>query len=128
MTAIFSGCNRRAVEPIPVRGRVTFNGGDWPKPGRLYFTSQPNPEMPARPGFASFGIDGQFEATTIHPDDGLLPGKYRVHVECWDVPPSMANPVGQSRVPPKFQNAATSGLELVVKSDETSHEANFDVR
>jgi hypothetical protein len=121
------GCGRRAVTPVPVKGRVTLNGTDWPRPGRLYFTSQPGGDRPTRPGFASFEADGSFAATTIHPGDGLLPGRYRVHVECWEVPPSMANPIGKSHVPPKYQNGATSGLELVVAASEMARQVNFDV-
>jgi hypothetical protein len=127
VATLSGGCGRHPVHPIPVHGRITLGGGNWPKPGRLYFTSQPNPNMPTRPGFALFDVEGHFKATTIHPGDGLLPGEYRVHVACWDVPPTMENPAGKSCVPANYRSAATSSLELVVKSDESMHEANFDV-
>ena len=36
----------------------------------------------------AFGTDGQFKAKTFEPGDGLMPGKYSISIECWDVPPN----------------------------------------
>ena len=35
------------------------------------------------------GEDGVYAATTYEPADGLLPGKYKVAIECYETPPNM---------------------------------------
>jgi hypothetical protein len=97
---------------------VTLAGGDLPAGGTLWFT----PEEAAagfamRPGTADFAADGAYRVKTFVPGDGLLPGRYRVRVDCWKVPPNMEGKPTQSYLPAKYQNPQTSGLELEVKPD-----------
>ena len=67
----------------------------------LFFApSEPAEGFPRRPGTADFNEDGEFEASSFKTGDGLLPGKYVVNVECWEVPPSMgAGPPAKTAVP-----------------------------
>ena len=85
LIVLCAGCGERGLQPIAVHGQITYGGGEWPKPGCLYFTSQPAAGVITRPGMAVFGPDGRFQVTTFRPDDGLLPGEYQVSVECWEV-------------------------------------------
>ena len=67
--------------------------------------------------------------TTFRPGDGLLPGEYRVNVECWRVPPSMTSPQPpQSYVPAPFQSGTTNGFTVHVPAESREPiELSFDV-
>jgi hypothetical protein len=87
------GCGDSRPETIPVTGRLTYGGGDWPNEGVIYFTAlEPAEGFPRRAGTGYFEADGSFEAQTWVEGDGLMPGKYRVSVECWKVPPKIDGP------------------------------------
>ncbi len=110
------GCDTGPPKTIPVTGRVTLEGGDWPRQGMIYFAPvEPAAGYSRRPGQADFDASGQFQAYTFEKGDGLIPGKYRMSIECWEVPPSMSPPSpGKSAVPPQYQSAASSGLTVDV--------------
>ena len=125
-----AGCSDGRTRTIEVTGRVTYGGGDWPKPGVLYFAPlEPIGNLPQRPGTAKFGTDGRFRARTFSDGDGLIPGRYRINIECWDTPPTMTNPTAaKSYIPSTFQTATANGLEVVVEPDATGPvEVAFDV-
>ena len=82
------GCGREGPERVSIQGRVTYAGGPWPKPGVIYFQPlEAAAGLPMRPATGHFGVDGSFQVTSFDPSDGLVPGKYRVRVECWEVEP-----------------------------------------
>ena len=112
---IIAGCGRAAPEMVPTRGKVTLDGGEWPKPGALYFSPlKPAEGFPGRPGVGQFDTDGTFTVTTRDPGDGLIPGTYRIAVECWEVEPSDTRP-GKSHTAERYTSPARSGLELTVE-------------
>ena len=123
------GCGSRGPEVVPVEGTITYGGGAWPRPGTLYFTpAEPAADLPRRPGYATFGVNGKFQATSFSSNDGLVPGRYRVGVESWESPPRMGKrPTPKSSVPAKFQSPATSGLELEVRSGQRRVSVQWDV-
>lgn len=107
---------------VPVAGRITLDGGDWPKPGTLTFVpddEQPRDEAgagppPTRIGLAEFDVAGRFVAQTRRPGDGLMPGRYRVGVDCWLDPPDLASP-GSGPVPPEsVREPHTSSLVVSI--------------
>jgi len=57
-----------------------------------------------------------------------MPGKYKVHAECWQSPPSMEGPPAASHVPEKYQSAARSDLELLIPVDSRGEKVEFDMR
>jgi hypothetical protein len=78
------GCRDSGLPTIPVRGKVTFAGGPPPKPGSIAFSPIRVQEgLPNRPGRGNFGTDGEFEITSFQENDGLIPGTYQPHIECW---------------------------------------------
>ena len=84
------GCGPSRPTTIPVRGTVTFNGGPPPAEGMITFPCiEPAPGFDRRPGRARFDTSGKYSATSFVDGDGLVPGTYRVRVECWKVAPSM---------------------------------------
>ncbi len=111
-----AGCRGDYPPTVPVRGRVTYNGGAWPAEGTIYFL----PETPAEghthhPGMAPFGSDGSFTVRTFTGGDGLAPGTYEVRIECWKVPPSMGGPPPESHLPPDYQTGRKALPKLVVE-------------
>ena len=124
-----SGCGKSGPETVSVKGKVTLGGGAWPKPGVLYFTPvKPAEGMPSRPAPAHFDEDGNFTVTSFREGDGLVPGMYKVGVECWEVPPSMeTNLPGKSYVPEKFQSPQTSGLKITIQPGAGKQTPTFDV-
>lgn len=128
---ITAGCDARSLPTVPVKGKITYGGGDWPATGTLYFAPvTPAANMPRKPGIAEFAIDGTFSASTFSQDDGLVPGKYRINVECWLAPPAMDRraPTAQSAVPNKYRAGTTSGFEVDVPADASGPiELSLDV-
>ena len=124
-----AGCGPAYPETVPVSGRITLNGGSWPKAGLLIFApTEDSVDAPMRPATAQFAADGTFTAaTTYEPDDGLLPGTYQLRVECWEQEPNMEGKPVKSYVPDKYHNAATSGLEVQVPAGSDPLVLNFDV-
>jgi len=118
------GCSDGGPTTVPVYGEVTFNKSAPPAPGAVYFAPVKAAQgLPNRPVVARFGEDGSYVATSYEKGDGLVPGEYRVRVECWKTPPGMGgnasgvNYVGEGFEPP----------ELVVTSEDDEIEFNLDV-
>src|SRR5438067_6330115 len=108
-----SGCGSNLPKTIRVSGRVTFDGGAPPGPGTVYFLPQQAAEgFPSRPATGDFDKEGHFKATTFEPGDGLMPGKYTMHIECYETPPNMHGKVVKRLVPQKYQSAETRGLQV----------------
>jgi len=108
---------------VPVQGKVTFDGGPPPAEGGIFFAPvEVAAGLPRRPGMARFGMDGQFTVTSFSGGDGLVPGTYRVNVECWKVPPTMETP-GESYVADDYHPA-----DVKVAPDAGSVDVPLDVR
>ena len=126
--AVSTGCGRDGPETVPVAGKVTLDGGAWPTAGRLYFNPlEPAAGLPRRSGTADFDTDGRFRVSSWEKGDGLVPGKYKVGVACWKVPPSMEGPPAVSYVAQPYQAAATSDKVIVIEPGSPEVELNWDV-
>ena len=98
MALVLAGCGPDRPQTVPVRGKVTFSGEAPPAPGMVYFAPVEVAEgFPRRPGRAWFERDGKFTVTSFSEGDGLVPGTYRVRVECWKKVPTMGTP-GESYI------------------------------
>ena len=125
---LVAGCGGPTLETVPVTGRITYGGGDWPKPGTIDFTPVKAAEgRKLHPGYGKFDTGGSFSVKTAD-KKGLVPGTYAIRVECYEVEPSMDKP-GQEKsyVPDKYRNPKTSGLELVIEPGDRSKEFNQDI-
>ncbi len=112
------GCGSKTPEMVPVRGRVTFKGGDWPKPGIVDFTPyKPAVGCLAKPGSGHFGADGSFVVKSGE-FEGLVPGEYRIAVVCWEKRPTDKAP-GKSYIPAAFSSPAQSGLMLKIEPGQS---------
>ena len=127
--ATAAGCSSDLPERVPVRGTVTLGGGPLPAAGAVYFLpTEPAEGLPMRPAVGRFDTDGSFRVETFKPDDGLMPGRYQVRIDCWKVPPGGgpgSPPV--SYLPAKYTRAATSGLELVIESGTAARRFDIDI-
>jgi hypothetical protein len=125
----WSGCGSKHPPTVPVRGRVTFGGGLWPKPGLLVFLPQgPATDTPRRPGQAPFDVEGRFSANSFSGHEGLLPGTYLVRIECWETPPGLTpTPAPKSYLPPAFLNAPDGNWTLRVEPGSAPIELTYDV-
>jgi len=120
------GCGPDGPKTITVRGKVTLDKGKVHGPGFIYFnTDGTGKETTSRPGTAEFDAEGNYEAKTFKPGDGLLPGKYVLRVDCYKTAPNMEGKPVVSHIPAKYQDAAKSGLELDVSS--SSGPIAFDI-
>jgi hypothetical protein len=115
-------CRPSGPELITVKGKITYGGGPWPKPGTITFTGGP------RPASVEFDTQGNFEVAAFEGRPGLMPGTYKIAVECWEVLPTMEPPSpGKSYVPAKYQNGSTSGFEVTVEAGKPLTDVTFDV-
>lgn len=103
---IASGCSRDLPELVPVSGRVQFAGESPPATGVIHFLPlERSGNLPRKPGMGSFGMDGRFEVQSFNGVKGLVPGRYRVKIECFSHPPA-ASPGGYEKasyVPADYQ-------------------------
>jgi hypothetical protein len=129
-----SGCGGgNPVEPglVQVKGRVTLNGGPWPKPGALFFMPKEAPDTNLL-GVATFDTSGKFEKVEggYGGATGLHPGFYWVSVQCKEGDEAMPEPgktvVVKNYVPESYQDPSTSGLTLKVEAGKPA-EVTFDV-
>ena len=126
LTLATLGCSSEGLPTVPVSGKVTFNNGPCPAPGTIAFSPISVEEgLPRRPGTAEFKQDGEFDATSFRPGDGLLPGKYRVMISCWSGEPTNSDPSSYERlncIPRDYQPE-----EIVVDRSADVVEVNIDV-
>ena len=124
---VLLGCGSGRPETVPVTGRVTLRGGNWPAAGLIVFTSvEPAEGFPRRPGRAFFDTQGRFTVMTFAKGDGLMPGRYRAAVYCGE-PVNGMDAAGKSFVPAKYQNPAQSGLEVVVEPGARRVYLEYDI-
>ncbi len=123
------GCGQRGPKVVPVEGTITFGGGSWPKAGVLNFAVESSsPGMPDRPAMGLFDTDGKLTVTTFAKGDGLIPGKYKMGVECWEVRPDIMSPTAaKSYVPARYASPKTSGLTVTVEPGQKVVTLNLDV-
>jgi len=126
---VFSGCGPDRPKTVPVRGTVTFSGKPPPAPGVLYFLSDdPAEGFSRRPASADFDAQGRFTVKSWEAGDGLVPGRYKVIVECWEVAPMMGQGPPKTYVPEKYLSDTTTDLEVDITPSDSSKKLELDVR
>ena len=121
---VTTGCGEKGPGLIPVTGKITYGGGDWPKPGNVNFNAvEPAEGFSRLNGTAELATDGTFTVKSTGTKMGLMPGKYMVMIECWEEMPSMeTNTAGKSYVPADFPPQ-----EVVIAVGDKKKEVTFDV-
>jgi hypothetical protein len=122
------GCEHDPLQKVQVHGKVTFDGGACPGPGRVTFSPMEVPEgLPMRPGSGSFAADGAYQAMSFRPGDGLVPGKYQVGVACFDPSKLSGAPSDAEFRDASYVSEDFSPPELVVEPGSGVLEFNLDV-
>jgi len=125
---LLTGCGSNLPKTIRVHGRVTYDGQPPPGPGTVYFLpTEPAEGFPTRPAMGDYDKTGNYKVTTFEPGDGLMPGKYIMHIESWESPPNMEGKPVKSFVPKKYQSALTSGFTLEITPKMKPQEVNLDM-
>ncbi len=123
-----AGCGVERPETVPVSGCITFEGNAPPAAGILYFTTdEPAEGFPRRPTLAKFDEQGYFQVTTWDRGDGLMPGRYRITVECWETPPELGISGGESYVPTKYQDPRSTDLNVDIAPDDRARTLELNV-
>ena len=116
------GCGSADSDLVPLKGRVTLDGGPWPVPGFITFAGE------SRPLSVPFDQQGNFEASAYQGKKGVVPGTYKIGIECYEVQPTFDNPeAGKSVVPEKYQNPGTSGLEVTLELGSPVTDYKLDI-
>ena len=138
--AIAGGCgDDTGLAPrYAVTGKVSYNGQSVEK-GRISFVPEATEGRPA----AGFIENGNYSLTTLAPDDGAIPGKYKVTILATQVDNSemkaiakggqfhhdkafaKAHKNAKALVPSKYALADTSGLEREVAAQ--SNRLDFEL-
>ena len=110
---------------LPVSGTVTYKGKPVAKGSVSFVPEDPNVGRPATGTIE----DGAYRMTTLTPDDGVIPGKYRVTIGASDVDLAQLPPGGgmvdqavvakayrkaKSLIPTKYNDPIKSGLAVEV--------------
>ncbi len=122
------GTNPRP-QTIQIKGKLTYDGGQWPAGGQLYLLPvQPAEGYPRRAAIAKYDVDGKFDSPTSWEEgDGVVPGKYRVSVECWKVKPTINGPPPVSYVDARYVSAATSDIEVEITPESEGKDFLWDI-
>ena len=113
---------------VPISGRVTLDGENWPTEGEIYFLPlDPAGDFPRRAATSKFSASGHFDSPTSWQEgDGIVPGKYKVYVMCWKVRPTSTGPPPVSYVAEKYQSGATSDLIVDIAMESANEEFLWD--
>lgn len=117
----FVGCGSSdRPKTIPIRGKVVVDGQAPGEGGQLYFAPTSTAEgYSKRPARGTFTADGNYRVMSWEVDDGLVPGHYTVSVVPVDA--------SKTKIPTKYHQGATSGLEVDVPVDQGAIEHNIEI-
>lgn len=117
--ACLVGCSDGRPERLKASGRVMIDGSPL-KFGSVLFIPDNG-----RPAAGSLDMEGRFTLTCFDPNDGIIPGKYRVQIKGTE-------PIGEDaqrwHAPTKYANVKTSGLvqEISEATDSLLFELTWD--
>jgi len=118
MCCLIVGCAEKKAEPevVPVTGKVLLDGEP------LEFGTVTFQPLRGQPAKGEIQPDGTFELSTFAPGDGAPVGKHQVRITCYESQRpgaeqnTNAETLGESLIPEKYLNFATSGIEVSVVS------------
>ncbi len=106
---------------VHVAGKITRDGGSWPTHGVVYFACEEvAPGFDMQMGQAEISSDGSYSVD-------LVPGKYVLNLEIWEVPPGEDPTAAKSYVPADYQSGVKSGFTLEVPVGSGRLKKDFDV-
>jgi hypothetical protein len=106
--ASLAGCGTNNSLTKQVRGQVTMEDAPPPAEGKITFAPIEGASThPRRPASGDFDTTGTFTLTTFTPGDGIIPGKYRVNINCWREAPTLKTKLSANYVPADFTFTVT---------------------
>jgi hypothetical protein len=120
--AMAIGCGESGPPRVPVKGKITYAGGDWPKPALLDFVMlEPAEGMPNQTTSTEIKPDGNFDVQ-------LIPGEYAINITCWEVEMKPDNPQsGKSYIPDAYLRGDKRPKISVPLGTKTPITVNFDI-
>lgn len=107
---------------VPLTGKVTLDGQPPGEGGKIFFSpTQPAPGYKKRPASATFNGEGDYRVMSWEPDDGLVPGHYTIKIVT-------GTGDQKSKIPDRYLENSTSGLELDVPVQSDTLEYNVEIR
>ena len=122
------GCDNDPLKKVQVHGTLTFDGGPPPGEGRVIFSPLEIAEgLPVRPAAGKFKADGEYEAMSFRPGDGIVPGKYMIGVSCVDSSMLSGAPGNDEYKKASYVSEDFVPQEFIVEAGAGSMEFNLDV-
>jgi len=122
VVAFLAGCGDSGPPKVQVKGKITYAGGDWPKPAVLDFVMlKPAEGMPNQTTSAEIKADGNFDVK-------LIPAEYAINITCWEVEMQPDNPQsGKSYIPDAYLRGDKRPKVSVPLGTKAPITVNFDI-
>lgn len=121
LPCLIAGCSRSPV--VPVSGTISFANRETPEVCRLSFVPTDVPEGTAiRPNGATMEADGTYRLTPYQGVEGLLPGRYLIRVNYFDLKRN-----GDPNREGDWREQTYDGGELVVEQGARAIEHHIEV-
>ena len=115
LVVIAVGCGKQSRELNPITGKVTYQG----KP--LQYGSVTIEHNSGQPATAAIQRDGTFVMATLGEGDGVIMGKHRVRVACYEgqnpdnkIDPGQPVTLGKALIPDRYSAFDSSNLSIDV--------------
>ncbi|MDO4551164.1 MAG: hypothetical protein Q4C96_07940 [Planctomycetia bacterium] len=107
------GCGGDRPKTVKVSGKIEFKGFNIPDKGGFLYFAPVNSGM-KRPTASPFDKNGNFQVSTYEKNDGLIPGVYKITLECLEHEISEENPIPRNLFPEKYTLPTETPLEITV--------------
>jgi hypothetical protein len=131
---VVSGCNHGITGLVPVSGKLTSDGGPWPKKvsghsawSITFSCTKKAGDHPTLPAEAHLNEDGSFVVQTSS-SMGMAPGEYVASIRCWVEDPSEdGTNKGKNAVAERYRRPQTSPLKVSVPEGSEPIVLNWDI-
>ena len=114
------GCNSSKLPTtVQVQGKVTWQGKPLPAGSVAFNPVVLSQDKPSRPAIGDLSAEGVYRLSSFRPNDGVIPGEYRVTIDSCSSRPGLEDPNKPliSRIPRHYADPDKSGLRFAVPPD-----------
>ena len=114
-----AGCGSPNLpKTVPVCGKVTWQGKPLASGSVVFNPAAVAASGPSRAATAELASDGTYRLSSFRPDDGVMPGEYRVTIVSFSSPPNPEQgKTGVWRIPTRYGDPEKSGLSFTIPSE-----------
>jgi hypothetical protein len=131
---VVGGCNHGISGLVLVSGKLTSDGGPWPKRGSAHSSwsitfscTKKEGSHPTLPAEAHIDEDGSFVVQTSD-SKGMMPGEYVASIRCWiDDPSEDRSNKGKCAVAELYRRSQTSPLKVTIPEGSGPVVLNWDI-